>query len=133
MCSRSSSPSVRTLYPLTQASPPDGGSRPVRSLMIVVFPLPFGPRNPKTSPCATRRFTPPTAVKSPKRRVRFDVRIPRPFEVSSAAMPAGLGLERHVRGHAGAKPSAAILDAQLHREHLMDTRVPSLHVAWKEF
>jgi len=49
--------------------PEVGASRPVNILMVVDFPAPFGPRNPKNCPASTRRFTLSTAVKSPNRRV----------------------------------------------------------------
>src|SRR5256885_12308412 len=61
--------------PSTQASPPLSGRRPVSSLMTVVFPLPFGPRKPNTSPCCTVILTSETAVKSPNLRGRCSVRI----------------------------------------------------------
>ena len=37
-------------------------------LMVVDLPAPFGPRNPKTSPCRTSKSTPATATKSPNLR-----------------------------------------------------------------
>ena len=39
--------------------------------MVVDFPAPFGPRNPKTSPLVTVRLRLSTATKSPKRLTRF--------------------------------------------------------------
>src|SRR5262249_6359527 len=56
-----------------QASPSVIGNMPVSILITVVFPLPFGPRNPKTSPFSTVIEALFTAVKLPKRRVRFFV------------------------------------------------------------
>jgi hypothetical protein len=38
---------------------------PTIALIVVVFPAPFGPRNPKKSPALTRSETPSTAVKFP--------------------------------------------------------------------
>ena len=55
------------------ASPELGFSRPVIIFIVVVFPAPFGPRNPNISPFSTERFTLETAVKSPKDFVRFVV------------------------------------------------------------
>ena len=40
---------------------------------VVVLPAPFGPRNPNTSPLATLSDRPSTAVRSPKRFVRFSI------------------------------------------------------------
>jgi hypothetical protein len=37
---------------------------PTMALMVVVFPAPFGPRNPKNSPASTRSEISSTAVKS---------------------------------------------------------------------
>src|SRR2546426_2862724 len=42
---------------------------------VVVFPAPFGPRNPNTSPSCTSRSSPSTAASEPKRFVSFSVRI----------------------------------------------------------
>ena len=39
--------------------------------IVVDFPAPFAPRNPKISPSATSKLTSSTATNSPKRRVRF--------------------------------------------------------------
>src|SRR5437773_5203568 len=41
---------------------------------VVVFPAPFGPRKPKTSPSRTSRSMPSTATRSPKCFVSFSVR-----------------------------------------------------------
>ena len=49
--------------------PECGAIAPVSIRMVVVFPLPFGPRKPKISPRATSKSMPSTAVKSPKRLV----------------------------------------------------------------
>src|SRR5258708_707483 len=56
--------------PRISIRPAVGASRPVSIFIVVDFPAPFGPRKPKNCPGATRRLTPSTAVKSPKRRVR---------------------------------------------------------------
>src|SRR5215510_2353722 len=71
MRSRTVSGSFCTSMPSTQASPSVIGNMPVSILITVVFPLPFGPRNPKTSPFSTVIDALFTAVKLPKRRVRF--------------------------------------------------------------
>ncbi len=44
------------------ASPEVGRSSPVSILMVVLFPAPFGPRNPKKRPRATWKDTRSTAV-----------------------------------------------------------------------
>src|SRR5271163_1358130 len=73
--------------PRTCMRPDEGASRPVNILMVVDFPAPLGPRNPKNWPAATRRFTSCTAIKSPKRRVRCSV------EIAGAAMVADVLME----------------------------------------
>src|SRR6185437_13068931 len=55
--------------PRTRASPPVGRARPRRSFTVVVFPAPFGPRNPKTSPRRTVMDRPRRAT---VRRYRLD-------------------------------------------------------------
>jgi hypothetical protein len=47
---RSSPPAEAMPSPYTSASPPVGGSTPVRQLMVVVLPAPLGPSRQKTWP-----------------------------------------------------------------------------------
>src|SRR5512137_578700 len=47
--------------PATRTSPPLGWSSPERTLRVVVFPAPFGPRNPTRSPAPTEKEMPSTA------------------------------------------------------------------------
>ena len=51
--------------PATMAVPLVGTERPISMRMVVVFPAPLGPRNPKTSPLLTSMFSSLTATKSP--------------------------------------------------------------------
>ena len=51
--------------PRTQALPEVGRARPRSSLIAVVFPAPFGPRNPKTSPRGTDIERPASAMTEP--------------------------------------------------------------------
>ena len=51
--------------PKTRTSPAPGASRPRIILMVVDFPAPFGPRNPRISPGATSKEMPLTASTSP--------------------------------------------------------------------
>src|SRR5713101_2173263 len=60
-CSSRSSPSRRM-------RPALGASRPVRILIVVDLPAPFGPRKPKNCPLSTVRSIWLTATSSPKRR-----------------------------------------------------------------
>ena len=53
-------------WPLMAAEPDVGGIKPVIILIVVDFPAPFGPRNPRTSPSATEKDIPFTAWKPPK-------------------------------------------------------------------
>src|SRR5437879_3383951 len=134
MHSRTDSESVRTSRPSTWAEPPLSGRSPVSILITVVLPLPLGPRKPKISPASTRKLTPSTAVKSPKR-------LTRPFATIAGVLPllpliatsAFLDLQPDVRCHAGPHAAARIVDAQFHPKHLMDALFPRLHVARQEF
>ena len=56
---------VRTSNEATLASPIDGTSNVVSIFMVVVFPAPFGPRNPKISPFFILRLELSTAVNLP--------------------------------------------------------------------
>src|SRR5487761_344512 len=53
--------SLVTSSPKTRASPDVGESRVVRILIVVVFPAPFGPINPKSSPFRTSNEIPESA------------------------------------------------------------------------
>ena len=63
--SRTLIPSFSTSSPSTVADPPVGRTCPVSTLIMVVFPDPFGPRRPKSSPAFTVRETWSTAQTSP--------------------------------------------------------------------
>ena len=56
--------------PATSPLPEVGAKRPHNMRMVVLFPAPLGPRNPKIWPWGTEKLTWSTAVKSPNRRVR---------------------------------------------------------------
>ena len=88
------SASVATSCPATRAEPDDGASRPMRMRIAVVFPAPFAPRKPNTSPRATENEMRSTAVKSPKVRV------------SSRASMAGTSASRAGAGAALMPPPA---------------------------
>jgi hypothetical protein len=49
----------------TQATPPVGRTLVVRTPTVVVFPAPFGPSSPNTSPGVTANDTPSTAFTRP--------------------------------------------------------------------
>src|SRR6185437_5776340 len=66
---RSSAPAPNG-WPRIRMLPAVGSRRPVSILMVVDFPAPLGPRNPKNWPAATLNVTPFTATSSPKVRVR---------------------------------------------------------------
>ena len=66
------------------ALPPSARIRPSRMRRVVDFPAPFGPRNPCTSPVATCRSRPSSAVVEPKRLVSPSTTMAGP------APPAGL-------------------------------------------
>src|SRR5438477_11372178 len=84
MLRRTSSPSLVTSYPATVAGPPVGRASVHSILMVVDFPAPFGPRNPKVSPRATSNDTPATASISPYRLLRFST-----VTASAASDPGG--------------------------------------------
>ena len=52
-------------YPAILAVPEEGGINPVNIFIVVDLPAPLGPRKPRISPCATEKFRPVTAGKSP--------------------------------------------------------------------
>jgi len=56
--------------PATRRCPLLAGSSPHRIRKVVVFPAPFGPRRPNTSPRSTEKEVWFTAVKAPKVRTR---------------------------------------------------------------
>src|SRR3569833_508900 len=57
------------------ALPEDGVTNPASMRIVVVFPAPFGPRNPSTSPGLTVKVTSSTAVSDSYRFVRCSVLI----------------------------------------------------------
>ena len=57
--------------PLNRTEPPEGASAPEMQLKAVVLPEPFGPMSPRISPSRTSNDTRLSAVKSPKRLVRW--------------------------------------------------------------
>src|SRR5437660_1442720 len=57
--------------PRKRISPDVGGSAPTRQEKSVVFPAPFGPMIPKTSPSATSKSTEASASNPPKRFERW--------------------------------------------------------------
>src|ERR1039458_6375925 len=59
------------IAPKSSASPLEGRNSPSRSRMRVVFPAPFAPRRPTTSPLLTAMSTESTAVRTPKRMVKL--------------------------------------------------------------
>src|SRR5690242_4947242 len=61
------------LNPAIRASPEVGGSRVVSILIAVVFPAPFGPSRPNTSPASTEMVRAFTAVSAPNVRVSAQV------------------------------------------------------------
>src|SRR5437762_3343732 len=65
---RTRSGRATTSWPLITAVPDEGRIIAQSMLMVVDLPAPFGPRNPKTSPCRTSKSTPATATKSPNFR-----------------------------------------------------------------
>src|SRR6267143_6358218 len=59
--------SENTSTPATVADPPSAFRRTSRISTVVVFPAPFGPSMPKTSPGSTKKLIPRTASISPYR------------------------------------------------------------------
>jgi hypothetical protein len=57
------------------AVPASGATSPASIRSVVVFPAPFGPRNPVTSPGAALKLSPSTAVTRPNRFVRPETTI----------------------------------------------------------
>src|SRR5581483_1498689 len=65
MVLRTASPSVRTSKWQMLAFPPVGSTSPQSILMVVDFPLPFGPRKPKISPRPISRLRSFTTLRVP--------------------------------------------------------------------
>src|SRR5881396_2707887 len=63
--------SANTSTPATTADPSSASRRPSRISTVVVFPAPFGPRRPNTSPVSTWKLIPRTASISPYRLRRL--------------------------------------------------------------
>ena len=57
--------------PATVAEPEVGAMRVPSVRTVVVFPAPFGPRKPNTSPCPTSNETSWNAIRSPNRLLRL--------------------------------------------------------------
>src|SRR5215471_5384014 len=100
-----------TSKPLITAVPAFGGSNVVSMRISVDLPAPFGPSRPKTSPCATSKLTPLTAVKSPKRLTMSRTSIA--FMTDSCASG-----QQDVRGHADGQRTIAVVDAKADFERL---------------
>jgi hypothetical protein len=49
-CALTAAESAQMSRPRTHAAPPVGRRKPIRVLIVVVFPAAFRPRNPKISP-----------------------------------------------------------------------------------
>src|SRR5881227_3024003 len=63
--------SRRTSWPQMVTDPAVGRMRPTSMRMVVVFPAPFGPRKPKTSPGRRSNETESTMVRFPMTLVRL--------------------------------------------------------------
>jgi hypothetical protein len=64
-----------TSKPAIKAFPDVGFSKVVKIIIVVLFPAPLGPKNPKISPFCTEKETSFTATRSPKDLVRDVVSI----------------------------------------------------------
>src|SRR5258708_7276608 len=62
--------SAATSIPSTMAVPDEGRNNPQSIRIVVDFPAPLLPRNPKISPFLTSNDTSSTATNAPNRRVR---------------------------------------------------------------
>ena len=62
LASRADRDRPTTSTPSTDAVPLVGRTRVVSTPTVVVFPAPFGPSRPKTSPASTPKLTPSTAL-----------------------------------------------------------------------
>ena len=62
--------------PSTAVRPAVAATRPSRQRIVVVFPDPFGPRNPNTPPSGTDRSSPCTATFGAFRHRRYSLRSP---------------------------------------------------------
>src|SRR5262245_41827693 len=108
--------SLVTSTPPTVALPDVGFSRPQSMRMVVDFPAPLLPRNPKTSPRATSKLTRSTATNAPKRRVRSRTSIAascRGEEAEAGLLSANGPLQARLReAHVGDRAGAIELRLQ---------------------
>src|SRR5262245_49094771 len=119
---RIASGSFATSRPSTSALPVANGISPQSARMSVVFPDPFGPSSPNTSPRSTANDTSLTAVKSPNLMLAFSME-------SAAAISLGLRrVEEHLGRHAGLEHAVRIGHLHLHGEHLVPPFIHRLHV-----
>jgi hypothetical protein len=81
---------VRMSSPRQVPLPASGVSSPHSMRIVVVLPLPFGPRKPQMRPRATRSATSSTTVRRSKRLVRPRTSIAQPLSVE------GVSIERRV-------------------------------------
>ena len=84
--------------PATVAEPEVGAMSVPSARTVVVFPVPFGPRKPNTSPWPISKETPSNATRSPKR-------LPRP-SADSAGAPRFASDAATFRGVAKRSPRA---------------------------
>src|SRR3954465_10803575 len=64
-----------TSCPQTRIEPAGGEMHPVIPFLVVAFPAPLGPRNPRPSPGATVNVMSSTAVRDPYRLVKWLISI----------------------------------------------------------
>src|SRR3954463_13371614 len=79
---------LSTSNPPKYAFPLLGARSPANMRMVVVFPAPLGPRNPKTSPSSTLKERLSTARRSPKSFLSFTASII--FPARLPALPRAL-------------------------------------------
>src|SRR5438552_752065 len=100
-------------WPRIAAVPESGKRRPSRSLRVVLFPEPFGPRHPKTTPRGTRRLRSRTAWRRCARKcpMRYDLDNPRMSTAGGASTMGRILGQRRGTGYGGDVDRGAGRDA----------------------
>src|SRR5688572_4668446 len=105
---RIASGSFATSRPSTSARPPANRTSPPSARISVVFPDPFGPSSPNTSPRWTSNDTSLTAVKSPNRMDALSITI------AGVMSPPLRRVEEHLGRHAGLEHAVRVGHDHLH-------------------
>src|SRR5881628_2464461 len=105
-----------TSLPATNAFPEVGRRSVARILMSVVFPAPFGPRRPKSSPSRICRDTPSNAVTGPRDSSSFGLGLRHQcfFFPAKTRVRSRVSTAYDMGVRSGSKPSAGVASLRGH-------------------